>query len=389
MAAPTRIDAQQVDAALARLPGWRRVGELLRCRYRLPRFVDSVAFTGAIAELAERLQHHPEWRVAYRVVDLETTTHDAGGLSELDLQLAERIVALAREHGGEPESADEVHDRSRTWVPPGHFYSPITDADEIAADAARLFAPGLHELPEVDLRVDAQIELARTLARFYGEEDFPAEPRPGRRYCLTNDYFPYGDAFAYYALLRHLRPKRVIEVGAGWSSAVLLDTDERFLQSSIECTFVEPFPERLLARMTDADRARTRLLRRRLQDVPVDEFERLEAGDVLFVDSSHVAKTGSDVLHALFVVLPRLAPGVWVHFHDVFADFEYPREWVEQGRSWNESYLLRAFLMHNREWRIELHAATLAECAAETLLPLMPNVGADVGGSLWLRRVPS
>jgi pterin-4a-carbinolamine dehydratase len=376
-----------VDEALQKLPGWARVGSELRCRYVLSSFPDAVTFTNRIANVAEELQHHPEWSVSYTTVVLSVTTHDAGGLSQLDIDLATRIVEIAKRLSAAPVAGGRVPSRNHTWVLPGHFYSPIVDVSEAMADADKLFAPGLHDMPEVDLRVAAQVELVRQLARFYGEEDFPVEKLDGRRYCLDNAYFCYGDAFAYYSLLRHLKPKRVVEVGAGWSSAVLLDTDEAFLGNSIDCTFIDPYPDRLLSLMTEADKARTRILQCRLQDVDLSEFERLESGDVLFIDSSHIAKTGSDVLHAVFKILPALAHGVWVHIHDIHANFEYPRAWVEEGRSWNENYLMRAFLMHNREWRIELHAATLAECAAEQLLPLVPAVGQNVGGSLWLRKV--
>ncbi|HEU4418459.1 MAG TPA: class I SAM-dependent methyltransferase, partial [Planctomycetota bacterium] len=199
-------------------------------------------------------------------------------------------------------------------------------------------------------------------------------------------YFDYGDAFAYQAMLRHVRPARVIEVGAGWSSAVLLDTDERFLGGRTDCTFVEPYPERLLSLLRPADVARTRLLRMRLQDVPLAEVTRLQANDFLFIDSSHVAKTGSDVLHALFTVLPALRAGVFVHVHDVYANFEYPEPWVREGWSWNEAYMLRAFLMHNDDWEIVLHGSALAEHAPERLLLLMPKLANKIGGSLWLRK---
>lgn len=387
MSTPQQLPGAVVDQALRDLPGWRRVGHELSCRYRLPSFVDAVSFTQRIGELAEELCHHPEWSVAYTTVSLTSTTHDAGGLSQLDLDLAGRVVALAEAMGGKSMAFDQVPTRNHTWVPPGHFYSPVVDQSEVAADAEALFAPGLRKLYGIDLRVEEQLSLVRQLAGFYGEENFPEVAQEGRRYCLDNEYFPYGDAFAYFALLRHIKPKRVIEVGAGWSSAVLLDTDEQFLGSQIDCTFIDPYPDRLIQLMTRQDTARTRILRRRLQDVELEEFQRLQAGDMLFIDSSHIAKTGSDVLHALFTILPALAEGVWVHFHDIHSNFEYPREWVKEGRSWNESYFLRAFLMHNPDWSIELHAASLAECAADELLPRMPRIGSAVGGSLWLRKI--
>jgi pterin-4a-carbinolamine dehydratase/cephalosporin hydroxylase len=383
---PGRLAASEIDAALAQLPGWRRVGDGLCARYRFATFAAAVAFTQRLAAAAEELGHHPQWTVRYRVVDVVTTTHDAGGLTALDVELAARAGSLAATGGGAAIAGDDVSRAAGAWVPPGHFYSPITAPIEVEADAARLFASGLRDLPGVDQRLPEQLALALQLSRFYADADFAEQPRPDRRYCLANEYFPYGDAFAYHALLRHLRPRRVIEVGAGWSSAVLLDTDERWLGSAIECTFVEPYPERLLSLLRPADVARTRLLRSRLQDVPLAEFAALQANDILFIDSSHVAKTGSDVLHALFAVLPALRPGVWVHVHDVHANFEYPAHWVREGRSWNEAYFVRAFLMHNRDWEIALHGATLAEYAPEQLLPRMPKLGSNVGGSLWLRK---
>lgn len=381
-----RATPAEIDAWLATLPAWRLVGDELRAAWRFPTFAAAVAFTQRLAIVAEQQDHHPEWTVRSRLVEVSTTTHDADGVSVRDERLARAADELARAAGAVAVDEGQGGGRGATWVPPGHFYSPLTDAAAIAADAARLFGKGLRELPGVDQRLPQQLALAMELARFYGDEDFARTQRPDRRYCLANEFFCYGDAFVYQAMLRHLRPARVIEVGAGWSSAVLLDTDERFLGNSIACTFVEPYPDRLLSLLRPADVARTRLLRKRLQDVPLAEFAALQANDVLFVDSSHVAKTGSDVLHALFAVLPVLRAGVHVHVHDVHANFEYPEPWVREGRSWNEAYFLRAFLMHNRDWEIVLHGPTLAEYAPEQLLPRMPKVAENVGGSLWLRR---
>ena len=97
MARPALASVVEIDRALDELPGWVREGQELRCRYMLPAFGDAVAFTNRIADIAEQLRHHPEWTVAYRRVDLLTTTHDAGGLTGLDLQLASRIAELGAE----------------------------------------------------------------------------------------------------------------------------------------------------------------------------------------------------------------------------------------------------------------------------------------------------
>ncbi len=374
---------REIDTALGVLPGWHRVAGQLRVVYRLDSVEAAVTFAAAVAALVTELAHWPEWTVRGSTVHVVTTTVAAGGITAADLAVAVRIAAAASAAGA--ATADEVQVPD-LWVPPGHYYSPITSAAEVEADAAHLFAGELQPIAGVDQDLPAQLALALELARFHGEEDFPEQPRADRRYGWANEYFPYDDAFAYYALLRHLQPRRVIEVGAGWSSAVLLDTEERFLAQPIAATFVEPFPERLLSLLRPADLLRTRLLRRRVQDVPLDEFTALEANDILFVDSSHVAKTGSDVLHTLFTILPALHSGVWVHVHDVHANFEYPPAWVREGRSWNEAYFLRAFLMHNSAWQIALHGATLALHAPGELQARMPRLGVRTGGSLWLRK---
>lgn len=311
-----------------------------------------------------------------------------GGLGCVALGLvSQATLGQQRRNGtgsGAPAPATDA-----LWVPPGHFYSPIPDLTEVRADAGRVFAAGLRDLPGIDLAVPAQLALLRELARCYGTEDFAAAPEGQRRYGTANDFFCYGDAFVWHALLRHLQPARVVEVGSGWSSAVLLDTNDRHCGGRIECTFIEPFPERLQQRLLPGDTARVRLLAQRVQDVPLTVFTALAAGDVLFVDSSHVCKTGSDVHHILFEILPRLARGVWVHCHDIFANFEYPQRWVDEGRAWNENYFLRAFLLDNHAWRIELHPATLAASRdpdVRAQLAAMPKLAANIGGSLWLRR---
>ena len=144
-------------------------------------------------------------------------------------------------------------------------------------------------------------------------------------------------AIILYALLRRLRPKRIIEVGSGFSSALMLDSNDRFLDGSICSTFIEPYPERLRSLLTEHDKGRIELLQTAVQSVPRDVFAPPVTNDILFIDSSHVTKIGSDVNYLLFEILPRLKPGVVVHVHDVMWPFEYPKEWLMEGRAWNEA----------------------------------------------------
>ena len=271
----------------------------------------------------------------------------------------------------------------RTWAPLGHYLSPIADLDDLRRRAGEIFDPDA-PVPDIDLRLDDQRRLFETLAATAGRFAFTAAPDPQRRYHSGNDWFGPGDAAIYAALLLHTRPRRVIEVGSGFSSALLLDVNEACFSGNIACTFIEPYPDRLLSLLKPGDLERVRLVRERAQDAPLETFDALEAGDILFIDSSHVAKAGSDVNTLFFRVLPRLKPGVLIHLHDIFNAFEYPREWFFDGnRSWNELYLLRAFLMNNRDYRIVFFNSAYAH-AAGARRDLMPQFWVNPGGGFWM-----
>jgi len=278
-------------------------------------------------------------------------------------------------------------ERFRTWMPPGHFYSPIPALDEVRRNEARIFGPMPSSVPGVDLNEAEQLDLVERLGAFYAEMPFAAGRTPGLRYFFDNPNFSYADAIVLYAMVRHLRPRRIIEVGSGYSSCVLLDTNERFFGDAIACTFIERHPELLLSLLTEADRARVEIVPARLQEVDPARFAALGEGDILFVDSTHVAKVDSDVNYLFAEILPRLASGVRVHFHDVFHPFEYPREWVYEGRAWNEAYVLRAFLQYNEAFRVCLFTSYLAHLHPDALFGAMPLCRENSGGSIWLRRL--
>jgi hypothetical protein len=110
-----------------------------------------------------------------------------------------------------------------------------------------------------------------------------------------------------------------------------------------------------------------------VQNVPLEVFARLESSDILFIDSSHILKTGSDVNHYLFEILPILQPGVLVHIHDILYPFEYPEAWVlEDKRSWNEAYALRAFLEYNSAFEIVYWNNFVWRHLRDDLAALMP-----------------
>lgn len=267
------------------------------------------------------------------------------------------------------------------FAPAGHFYSPVPSAE----DQSR--REGEAETPlDVDLNEAGQEALLRQLAAYYPDRQMPAAKTPGLRFHLDQHFFRHSDAFFLYALMRHFRPQRYIEVGSGFSSAVALDTSERFLGSRVACTFIEPYPDRFRSLSPASDPHPYTLLERPLQDVPAATFASLQANDILFIDSSHVCKVGSDVNRLLFHVLPRLRTGVLIHIHDIFYPFEYPTAWFREGRYWNETYLVRAFLQNNPAYEIVLFGSFAGRRFRALLESAMPACLQDTGGSLWLRK---
>lgn len=277
-----------------------------------------------------------------------------------------------------------VRDPALAFVPPGHFYSPIPGrADREAAAAALNQQP--RKLPGIDLNDEGQMALLERLRRWYPDVLFSDEADGRYRYHFVNWSYTYADGIIYACLLQELRPARVIEVGCGWSSALLLDINEERLGGATDITFVEPFPDvlRQITRRGDLD---GRLRQAPLQEMPLDLFTPLDSGDILFIDSTHVARSGSDVNYLFFEILPCLRPGVYVHFHDVFFPFEYPAEWLLDGRSWNEDYLLRAFLQYNSAFEIALFATYIEQTQKDWFLEHMPKCLLNPGGNIWLRR---
>jgi hypothetical protein len=271
--------------------------------------------------------------------------------------------------------------------PSGHFYTPIPSLLSVRADDERLFQPGPPELAGIDMNQRGQLAMLERFAALYGEMPFRATPAPGQRYGFENPAFSYADAIVLYSMIRHAQPRRIIEVGSGHSSCAMLDVNQQFFANAIQLTFIEPYDELLRSLIQPEDFTRVAIIPQRVQDVPLERFAALSANDILFIDSTHVAKIGSDVNYLFFEVLPRLNAGVYVHLHDIFYPFEYPKEWVYGGRAWNEAYLLRAFLQFNRAFEVVYMNNYMLRFHQAEIVKALPLVQKNWGGSVWLRRV--
>lgn len=273
--------------------------------------------------------------------------------------------------------------------PSGHFYSPIVDTVEIQKDAQRVFSVNL-QIADIDLNLNGQEEIFERLSLHASTLPFRNDPADGIRYHFDNTSYGFGDAFAYWGMVSEYKPQRIIEVGCGYTSALALDALDILRLESV-CTFIDPFPE-LLKRVAAPIDPRHRIIEDRVQSLNPSIVDELGKNDFLFIDSSHVVKTGSDVHFEIFELLPRLNRGVIVHFHDMFYPFEYPKNWIiDERKSWNELYFLRAFLMYNTKFEILYFNDCFAKLRAASLNILPAEVARRIflnpGGGLWLRRL--
>jgi len=282
----------------------------------------------------------------------------------------------------------DVAERMGLHIMPVHYYSPVPDTRAIPEKvwAPRAAATG------IDLRLDAAGERAAPFAEDYGAEyrAFAAEPTSDpRAFTLANKGFGAGDAEIYYSMLRRFKPRRVIEIGCGNSTlvaAMALRKNREEGHAPLSYTCIEPYLPDYLRPLPDPS---MKVVEAGVQSIPIEEFASLQAGDFLFIDSTHVAAVGSDVVYEFLEILPRLNPGVVVHVHDIFLPHEYPRDWIMDKRFfWNEQYLLQAFLLHNDEYEIlmPLHALTVADRASMAArIPSLANEKARPA-SFWMRK---
>lgn len=264
-----------------------------------------------------------------------------------------------------------------------HFYSPIPSLEHIKKYDSVL--EKYKDLKDINLNENKQIENLKIFSSYASSIPWLDKNEP-LRYVFENDYFSYTDGLVLYSMIMKNKPKRIIEIGSGYSSALMLDMNEVFFDNSMLLTFIEPYPERLkgLLKITDYDVCE--IYESPLQKVDHDVFLTLEAGDILFIDSSHVTKFNSDVNEIIFLILPLLKRGVLIHFHDIFFPFEQPKEWLEKGMYWNETYLLKAFLMNNNQYDIEFFNNYIWNFHRDEAIKYIPIGAKNSGGSLWLSK---
>jgi hypothetical protein len=265
---------------------------------------------------------------------------------------------------------------------PRHFYSPVPVVEELRSD----LWDRPSDLPGVDLKVADAVALLGVLGPYLAEFAVPFD-RDGPGFWLNNRNYGDVDAPILYAMVRHFKPRRVIELGSGASSHVIgmgrqvNATEDRPLAHSVFDPF--PFQATPMGALDgiDVHVART-------EDLGWDTFAELQANDILFVDTTHTVKTGGDVVHLFQEIFPRLQSGVLVHVHDIFLPYQYPKTWViEQRRAWAEQYLLAAFLAFNIAFEVLFPAYAVSREQPDALRGAIPSFNSDVSpGAFWMVR---
>ena len=275
---------------------------------------------------------------------------------------AHHLLFLAQSH-------PDLSDRWGYHIRPIHYYEPLPDFRLITPEqiTRRRTYPG------IDFNWNEQLTLINDLAAYSDEVR-------ELHFDFDNDFFNGFDAAVYYSLIRHLRPQRIVEIGGGYSTQLAHKALARNGTGKLTC--IEPYPEeRLNGAKLDIE-----LITKRVEEIDTDFFSHLKPNDILFIDSSHTVKFGSDVCYEFLEVLPLLKPGVWIHVHDIFFPHDYPEEWlIKRRQAWNEQYLLEAFMSFNRDFKVALSNHWLELDHSSATNALCP-AGTHRGSSFWFCR---
>ena len=273
-----------------------------------------------------------------------------------------------------------------------HFYSPVPDLPDLERRKVWNYQSAL---VGIDLRFKAQIEFLLRLGQEFGCEcNWPPNPQADPyQFYTENGTFSFGCAASTHCLVRHFKPRHVIEVGSGNSSVVIskaLALNEKDSGERIEYVVIDPYPGLMVENRLPG---LTELMKERVELLDLGFFDRLGRNDVLFIDSGHTVRIGGDVNYLILDVLPRLASGVIVHFHDIGLPYEYPKVYATNPQFrvfWTEAYLLQAFLCFNNQFDILLAMNYLMEEHSEAFRRAFPFYDPLVhranSGSFWIQR---
>jgi predicted O-methyltransferase YrrM len=237
-------------------------------------------------------------------------------------------------------------DRAGFHILSGHYYEPTYNEHDLPK-----ITTIERSLPGLDLNEAGQLQLLSAFTFADELADVPLNKPSACEFGHVNQMYSYADAELYYNMIRLKKPRRIIEIGSGNSTLMALRAiaanmrDDPAYDCDICC--IEPYE------MPWLESTGVRVIRERIETLDLEIFDALNAGDILFIDSSHVIRPWGDVLREFQEIVPRLASGVLIHVHDIFTPHDYPEKWLRQDRRlWNEQYLLESFLAFNSRFKV-------------------------------------
>lgn len=269
-------------------------------------------------------------------------------------------------------------------VPFNHYESPYPTLQEV--EFHNLYISETEKYMNINLHIPEQLDFLKIIKKEIGNvlDDNIHENLVKTRF-QSNSFFDGNDAVLLYVMLMNYRPKRIIEIGSGYSTCIMLDVNEFKLNETMNIKCIEPYPERLFSRIRENEE-RLEVRKNMIQMCPLEEFRELEKNDILFIDSSHVTKSGGDIPYEYFNILPQLQSGVIIHIHDIFYPFVYPENWIKQGRAYTEAYVLRALLENNDDYEILFWNDMMQKKYSGQYKSVLPDQSKFWGCSLWLRK---
>lgn len=269
------------------------------------------------------------------------------------------------------------------YVAKPHFYNPIPDKKYLLENDGYWKYP--YPMYGVEFYDNEQISLCEQISQFAPEINHLPEdifnPEKNRSFLDMDLEF-------LYCMILFVKPKRYIEIGAGFTSLIAIQALQRNRGEGFQChhTIIEPYP---VSYFLESFKKADRFFKKPVQEISADLFKDLSVNDILFIDTSHVAKYGSDVNYLYFHLVPLVGHGSYIHMHDIFIPMDYCAGWIfDHDKYWNEQYIVMAFLMYNKEYKIRIAAQYLSRKYRDKLNNLFPRFLPSFSpGSLWLQRI--
>ena len=282
-----------------------------------------------------------------------------------------------------PEILSELQENFGFSIVNSSYYSPMPSVGDINSffdsigDAPIYFDKNIFNKQRIGCFFDK-------IFHYIDEISFNGRIKSRRNcYYFENTYFSHSDAAAYYSIIRHFEPEKIVEIGSGYSTKIAKYAVNAN-KTPCKITCIEPYPENYLLEIDEIE-----IIKKKAQDISSDWLNSvLRDGDILFIDSTHTVKEGGDVIHLICKILPEIKKNILVHFHDIFLPLSFPKEWLMMQLYWTEQYLLYAFLLNNQNAQV-LYGSTVNNIMYPERMKKFTVSGLPGGGSIWFELLNS